>query len=825
MRRICILLAVICFICMVIVPAFSQSGVKVVSSGEYTDKDGTIHPWKVNGSHTLLWEGQPYIPVGYTFCSKYVSDDQTEDNWQSDVKLLDGMKAKGITDVLLKSKNPITSTSPAAWQRLINHLDLMGFTYGIELSDGPKATLAGFVIAPTRYRMPDIIKDTDFTFDMPNVTSAFWMLCSASDGTVVNSGGALVSDGKVKVSIKAVPGQSCIMLLYPKMAVLDKNQRGMSDDWNGFDEYRDRLLKFLSGMKFGKGLRFFVDPLADKMDFSGEVESFIPDSSNFRLEYEAYLAKKYLNIGSLNNAWGLQGSFINSFQEAARLLPLWKDGRGIPCVYDRARGQRFVADNLRSTIWDDMEHFRDSSAQNYMNLAADVLKRNGANVPVIYNADNYHRVYANSVSGKGFDGLGVASTEHGAAIVENSAGSAYSLCEESARSMWYVVTGIGSGDNKESLAADIDSVREIGAKGAFIDSDSNPTAEQIDWLNNAKAKFTSASQTDYAPNVVYYPVEPVVGATITRLGQGSWWLPSLKSGSKVSFGDGFGAYVLSGQDGICLWSRMGDMTASFSVDKNSRPKILYPSDSNRIAKTSKNKLTINLGATPVLFTGLDNVQSFPIEAVESEIDRLVPMIERAKNAGSTRIPAVQSGVARVKDVLKAGRTAVAYDIAKTFVSQIAEEIGSYCWIEGEQATSNSFNGIAASPMASAGGYIKLDTATAPPMSEYSARFLFQMTKESPCEIWVAGTAPGADTSPFSYSIDNGPWQQAEVSSTGKSYANGFSWFRIGSVNLTKDAHLLQIRVDGPNATGRYKLGIDAIVVSPFEFKPNGVKQP
>src|SRR3990172_7195711 len=76
-----------------------------------------------------------------------------------------------------------------------------------------------------------------------------------------------------------------------------------------------------------------------------------------------------------------------------------------------------------------------------MNTAADLLKRHAANVPVIYKASGHHRVFANSVSRGGFDGLGVEAYGHGHNLVADSAGPVYSLAEESARSMWYVVSG------------------------------------------------------------------------------------------------------------------------------------------------------------------------------------------------------------------------------------------------------------------------------------------------------------------------------------------------------------------------------------------------
>jgi len=847
MRKISVLLVAICAGLVAVQPGFGQTpGVKLVSSGEFTDRDGAVHTWRINGAHTLMWDGQPYMPIGGVFYSKYVCLGQTDENWQADVGALDLIKTKGITDLLLRTIGPVTWTKPEAWQKLLDYLDSSGFSYGIDFADGPKAPLDGFVIEPTRYRMADILKDASLSFDMPDVTSAIWMLCSSSDGEVLATGGASVADGKVRVQVKAKPGRNCVLLLYPTKELSEIGPSGVADLWSGFDEFRDRLLRFLSGVKFGRGLRFFADPLASKMDFAGELESLIPNSADFRLEFEAYLAKKYLNIGSLNSAWGLTGDNLESFEEAARLVPLWRGSRGIPAAYDRARGQRYAIDAPRSRIWDDVRDFRDTSAQNYLNAAADLLKRHAANVPVIYKASRPHRVFANGLSRGGFDGLGVEAYGRGENLVTEGAGQIYPLAEESARSMWYIVTGTQDTPrrdkpapgyaNKNALLADLDSLAEVGAKGIFVlglqvlpdDVWKNHSLvhspEQLDWLKEFKDRFSSADRPDFVPRVVYYPAEPIVGAEVKRLAPRTWWLPSLRIGVGLNLGEGIGGYTLRGQDGICMWSRTGPTTATFPVLPGQQPALAYPAGAVGVISVAKNRAVLKLTDAPVLVTGLDPLQVFPLEVIESEIAKLGPLLARAKAAGLS-VSAAESAATRARDMVKSGRLAVAYDIAHTFVQQVSQDLGTYGWVEGEQAISHSFDGIRPGFGASGGGYLDLDMSAPPPMAPYSAAFSALATKESAHEIWMAGTGPEAGCSPFSYCIDDGPWQQAAALAPTRPYWNDFSWFKIGSADLTKGGHWLQIRVDGPGSGGHYKLAIDAIVISPEEFKPDGIRKP
>lgn len=822
-----------------------NSGVRLVSGGEYKDKDGSIHAWKINGAHTLIWDGKPYLPVGGVFYSKYVNIGQTDENWQADVRALDLLKGKGISDLILKSMLPITWTKPEAWQKLTDYLDGADFTYGIDLADGPTAPLDGFIVDPTRYRVGGIAKSTTLTFDMPDTIAGVWMLGRARDGNVVSTGGAAISNGKVTLNVKAPAGENCVLLFYPVKELSNVGVDGVSDLWGGFDEYRDRLVGFTSAVKFGKGLRFFVDPVSSKMDFTGERELIIPDSAEFRLEFEAYLTKKYSNIGTLSNAWSIKSDHVESFEQAARLIPLWHESKGVPAIYDRARAKRFSVDTTQSKIWDDIITFRDSSAQSYLNSAADLVKRNAGNVPVIYRAQRYHRIYANSVSSGGFDGLGTDAYGHGESLVADYAGPIYSLAEDSARSTWFIITGTqdvpwknkptpGYTD-KETLIADLDSLAEIGAKGIFVNGlqvlpeekwKNHSLAlfpEQIDWLKSFKDKFIGNDRTGFAPQVVYYPTTPIVGGEVTRIAPNTWWLPSLKAGSSMYFGDTVGVYTVQGQEGICIWSRAGNATISFPTTAADNPKVIFPSNAQDVLTLEKKRAVLKLSGSPIVLAGLDPLHPFPTETAEAEVAKLGPLVTRAKAATLSVAPS-EAALTSAQQLIKVGETARAYDKAHMFNEQLRAALGSYIWIEGEFAISN-FDGVFQSVGASSGCYLKLNTDIKPPVTPYTASFSFQATKESNHEIWLAGLALESGISPFSYCIDNGEWEKAIVSEPLSRYGKHFAWYKIGVATLSVGVHTIQIRVDSPNQQGDYHLDIDAIVLSPSEFKPDGIKKP
>jgi hypothetical protein len=58
------------------------------------------------------------------------------------------------------------------------------------------------------------------------------------------------------------------------------------------------------------------------------------------------------------------------------------------------------------------------------------------------------------------------------------------------------------------------------------------------------------------------------------------------------------------------------------------------------------------------------------------------------------------------------------------------------------------------------------------------------------------------------------------------YAQGLAWYKIGTANLMPGRHTIKFRADGRRASDDcYYFAIDALVLSPRGFKPNGVVKP
>ncbi len=120
----------------------------------------------------------------------------------------------------------------------------------------------------------------------------------------------------------------------------------------------------------------------------------------------------------------------------------------------------------------------------------------------------------------------------------------------------------------------------------------------------------------------------------------------------------------------------------------------------------------------------------------------------------------------------------------------------------------------------------LDTEQDAPLNPYAATYTFESTANSSYEVWMAGSPP-AEASQASYNVDGGPWTPIGATD-GKivSYGPGLGWYKLGVVNLIPGSHAITIRVDSKRIQdNRYYFAIDAIVLSPRGFTPNGIVKP
>jgi hypothetical protein len=851
-------------------------GRKTMSAGTYVEKKSNArHTWQVNGAHTLLWDGAPYLPVGGAFAPKSFASN-AEAAWQQDVAALNTLKARGIRDLIIWPETSLPDVPAASLQRLIDFLDANEFRYGLSFGLGMTEPLSGYLVRPSQYRFEDPHGLTAL-WPVTNVDRAFYFIVDAgNDAHFVRGEEAPLHDGVASAPLD-VPDTVArpVALLLPHKILTPGAQGSLPDLWNRFDGYRDRLLSYLEPIKFGAGLRFFIDPLARHLGLTQDADALIPDSDAFRLEWESYLNKTYANPDEIRTRWLLTDNF-KTVQELARLTPLWSRERGLPFLFDPVNGRVFrtqQSDALYSYWWNDFRQWRSQSVAYYMNGMADTLKHQVADVPVVYTWTASEPFFAGSDPAAGFDGLAIATEAQDPHRLARITGPTYSMAEQSQRAMWLIASEIrpktppsaargGAGqtsapaptglvaatgyNNAREMENDLTDLRRIGFKGMFVQAlqpatgqTATPTggdwlsaAESLDWLHSFAAGLTAdAGVANFTPRALYYPqAAPGPARTILIPGtSGVYWLPAAISGKPLTLWPTFEGYTMQADpdkpEEVVLVSISGvRRTRIFAPDITKVSARSAEGTAIPLKVLTKNSAEVTIDTTPMIFTA--NGQELSVEAaVKDAIDQLELLEAMAHLAD-------QNSITRGQDVLsdvelkqammwyKQKNYGTSYAAARQMIDRMVDVVRPYIWLEGEASTGQNFTEIAVHPEASGGGYLRLSTPNPPPrypVPVYGALYLFDAPNDDDYNIWIAATVPGPETSPIVWYIDRQPEQEpASTTPQGPLYLQDrLGWYQLGKVRLSKGSHRLSIKVtDRAAATNLYSFSIDAVLIMP-----------
>ena len=567
------------------------------------------------------------MPFAVQFEPRYLAE-QTDENLKADSEDIQSFKLAGATDVVIKPSKGISAVPPEAFQKIVDLLETEGLRYGIEMYDPPYAPLPGYVIEPTVNRSAGVQTSGDFHYKFPGATSLVYVICDARTGEVKGAGQETVTNGEVTIHIALRSPGEHIVLLYP-LDLISPDHGGLFDFWTDFDNHRDHLVWYLKQIKFGKGLRFLIDPFTEDLGVRAEAEGLVPVSPAFRFEYAAWLSRKYGAIGDLRTAWGILQHDVASFEEAARLVPLWRKSRGAPVVHDDGTTRKYPVDATKTAIWSDLEEFRGVSVRSYIDSLADAIKRTAADVPVVITATGLHP-FLQTTGSVGFDGLACPGGKS-----EVNAGQAFALADQSSRQMWLISRLKPAGEafmSKDELFSAVNLPRDLGAKG-FIARDQKGIngANLIAWLGEYSALTANdSSYASFRPQAIYYPLE-VAHASIRRLSNGSWWLPSLAKGSNLYMGEGFAGYVVDGtgtKPEVYVWSLKGPQV--IHLVSQLPVTITNVAGAMTELKPKKGRVEINLSEEPLQVQGIIAEEFLPVEVVAKAVQDLKKLIATAE---------------------------------------------------------------------------------------------------------------------------------------------------------------------------------------------------
>jgi hypothetical protein len=845
-------LAALVLLASTAVPARSQG---TQTAGTFVDRANKPHNWSVNTGHTLVWENQPYVPVGGLFSPRFLALGATEENWQKDVAGLEVLKTKGVQDLIVDPVISPVDIPAAAWQRVIDYLDGNGFRYGISFGAGVNTPLSGTVIKPTSYRIEDVRENIDLSWSVADSDTARFVLVDGTDGTnILNQGTLRVRNSSATLAGSPRIPQGTVAILYPHKSLKAGRNGSLPDIWAGYDRYRDRLVTLFSQVKFGPGLRFFLDPLVHPISLQGEVENLVPDSPSFRLEWEAYLASRYPTIDDIMNAWGISEREGMDIKQASRLIPLAANGRGVPFFLDTATGKRYETRGGDIRFWSDLNDCRTSSLTYYLNAITGVLKREIADVPVVFTRTHHHRIFANQDRNNGFDGLGIAAYARGSAIVSGGAGSVIMQAKEAKRNVWCLVTETQDTSSttkaqlgypsQQTLFYDLDWLRGIGAKGFFVNGfqvlpeeayqnfQLLRAPEQIGWLKAYADRMKVVVTPVGSSSILPYPT---AAAGVVRpgpiTGSSLYWAESLAPGKLLNFGTSYQGYIISLPEGdtTVLWSLSGSRQTRLMVGDPRKVVITTP-DGVPVkfkADNKKRMVTLEMGDTPLIIKGNESENTYPMEAVEDAILMLKALVAQATEQKLPEAQDFKFRLDRAETNYKLKSQRMAFLQAAEAVNGILQVLQPYTWLEAERAAIHTFSEAPGNPAASGEGYLALNTDARPGNSGYGAEYRFNVPSNDTYSLWIACTPPGPNTSPFVWLIDNGQARSsADAAPAGAPYMNNqFVWMNLGRVQLDKGPHTLTLRVVEQAQAGRYALALDSILLTRGVFTPNGIIRP
>ncbi len=843
-------------------PAAAQgtSG-KTSNEGIFRDRNGTSHTWRIQRSHAMVWDDKPYLPAGVVFHSAYLAD-PTAESLAKDNAELDRLKAAGIQDLWIDTPRGILDRTLEQSQAVIDAVESRGFRYGLRAGDRFQEPLVGFSpgSASIRVKAAMLRPGTRPVWQVraPRGRKAVYALVDEGlDGRISNwamaVGETVVEEDQARIEIP-LPAQSRLigrsdgrLLVATEVQVEPGNLGSYGDLWDGMEEAAHKLRVRLTSLKYGSGLRFILDPFSAGDGTVGQEDGVFPSSEGFRKAFQTWLSRRR-GMNALNVAWRLGDKKLLTFEEAARLIPLWArndapDGDG--WLMDPVDRTAYRCKPSECAIWTDLDAFRADTLKRWMNRVGIGLKQEGLNVPVLYSWAAYHPNFSNIGTTSGYDGLGAQLYGAPATLGRSSAAYALAQSEESERNTWLLATRLSGPTGADGKPAPIpdaqarglwQSAREAGFRGAFIDPVQNPNAVSVARDLASTLVADTAAVTD-VPRVCFFPVALAASDRVTRLSNGVWWVPVGGPSKILRYGESILAYEMPRPLGdgapiaqaTVMWSTTGKQDVTF-FNQAGVDVALFDSLGNPVkGKIRKGELRLTLTEEPIIATGVDGNTLFPLEVVIAQLAEFDHLI-RASEALGAEVKALRSLHDQGQDSLTPNSAPALYASLQPHVTRLRDRLRPYIWIEGEKPVAQNLGSIAFQPNCSGGLYLKLDRQQPPASGVYRVRYTVDVKIEAIYDLWVAGKAPGTPgASPMVWQVDDEP--PAEVSSAtttaGPEYAPGISWFQLGRVTLRPGRHEVSLIFPekAPGDSGRYSFAIDALVLSREPFRPTGAAKP
>jgi hypothetical protein len=755
-------------------------------SGTYQPANGPGVPWNLNENHTLIWGGQPYLPVGLRI--------------EGTVASISAAKAAGVSDVIVE-----LPASGSNWKEAFAALEAAQMRYIVAI-DSLAPMARGYAVEPAGYRINGIFGEKVVSVKLPGALSAYSVLVLRRDGSVIKTFRPPIENGLLQLKLQAGNELEHALLIYPEMRSLQQ-----PDFWDALDEHRDSLLTAIKRNPPGPGFRGMLNPMGALVNLPSSSAKFVPTSSYFRFELRQFLENKYKNVNTAMRSWSMSVSGIDSFEELARCVPLWSGTRGLPLLWDPVQDQTAIVESKRSAAWNDIgEVIAMTTAKRYQRLASAV--RALVDVPVVQEWAGWNPIY----EGDEPPVDGVAYRTDGATpnLLLESASRAISTVSRWRKPGWLLSSSIELPD-AGSLGPVLTDLTSVGARGWFVANAAPDLVKAV----AAASGLRDGSPATYRPIPVYFPENALNPAMPQGLGGNRWWLPTPYAGDRLDFGSRLFAYRMRGTNDnyVALWTAGEARRIKIKVAAPKSFTFRTVDGTDPDVKQTKQGIEVTVTSTPLLISGPDEIP-VPVEAQVEVNDKFMRLMSVAEDRKAN----TSEEAFLFRDALASFNTnpGGSYATMRLQFLKLLYKLANYSWIEAEISRPNTFSEVTPVPGCSGGNVLSLTTEIGSEVQTYEVSYNVAVRTTVEQEVWIAARIPAERRGDLKVNIGG---QLMGISGEPVSlYGLGYGWYRLGTTRLAGSMVQLKIDISSPRGAD---LALDTIVLYPGNFRPNGVSMP
>ncbi|MFZ4507530.1 MAG: hypothetical protein ACOYON_07515 [Fimbriimonas sp.] len=743
--------------------------------------------WTVLPHQAIAWDSQPYLPAGARI--------------EGRPELIAAVAAAGCKDVIVE-----LPASGIGWREAFEALTKANLRYLIAIGSAAPAG-DGFSVDPQGNRITGLASSRAVAIPLKGTANALAVLVTRRDGQIVKSERIPVINGVFQTDVKVTNGLEHALLLFPETQSLEQ-----INFWDGLDQHRDQLLAAFRRNPPGPGYRGLLNPLGRAVVLPGKESRFIPNSKFFRMEFQALLEDRYKNLETAMKSWSMSSSNIRTFEHLSRLVPLWLGQRGVASLWDPRTNQLYACDLRRSLAWTD---FADALSQTAMRRTQSLcqLLRKQTGGPVVQEWTGWSPLTEGAESP--FDGVGIrVGTGPG---MMNTVGRATSTLLRWKRPAWSLVTDMEVTGPETDWPTKLEDLASMGVRGWFLRSSDSLVLKPF--LAEVGRWQSDTSLLESSPLPLFFPENALNPATTQRLPGGLWWLPSPADGNRIDLGSQFFGYrmVEGGSSSYALWSRGAPRRVKLRMAKPGGASFLAIDGSDPAPKVVKGGVEVTLGEYPVLISGVTEIP-IPEDSYRETVlhfEELMTQAERLKKD-------LTSERAFFKDYTDSFDASPGGSFAelREQLEKAGTKLSSYVWVEAESSREHSFSEASSISGCSSGFALQLRTPLFADLTPHFANYVIPVRTSGDQEVWIAARIPKDSRADLKVIV--GTQIMTIASDLMSPYGAGFGWYKLGVTRLGGGTSKLRVEIE-PSAG--LDLAIDAILITPDPFRPNGPVRP